>query len=94
MRRAAKSDASQAPILEGLRAAGYQCWVIEWPDDILVWHPRFGANWFRVISAKTPDAKGRIKERKDQPEQNAFVAMTGVPRVGTPEHAIAAMEAP
>lgn len=94
MRRyAMKQDISQPVILEGLRKAGYQCWVIGWPDDILVWHPRFGSNWFRMISAKTLDAKGRLPKRNDQEDQDAFVAMTGTPRVGTAEHAIKAMEA-
>lgn len=91
--RAKKRDKSEAGIVQALRKCGYMVWLLDQPDDLLVWHPRFGQNWFRMISAKTLDAKGRLPKRRDQAEQDAFVAMTGTPRVGSPEHAIAAMEA-
>lgn len=93
-RYARKSDNVQADSLEELRDAGFMCWVISWPDDVLVWHPKWGNNWFRMLSFKTPDGKGRIKERKDQAEQNAFCALTGTPRVCSGQHAINALEAP
>lgn len=92
-RYAKKADDSQQDILDGLKKAGYRYWVIQWPDDILVWHPRFGANWFRMLSAKTLDAKGRFRKRNDQKDQDEFCATTGTPRVGTAEQAIRAMEA-
>lgn len=92
MRYAAKSDISQPKIVEDLRKAGYSVWNIKLPDDLLVWHPKFGANNFRMLSVKTADAKGRVKERGDRKKQNAFCALTGVPRVSNSEQALEAME--
>lgn len=93
-RYARKADKTQPEVMETLRACGYQVWDIGLPDDLLVWHPKFGANWFRMLSVKTPDDKGRMRERKDRAEQNNFCAMTGTPRVGSGQHALMALEAP
>lgn len=88
--RRTRSDTSQKTILEALDEAGYEYWVIGWPDDILVRKHSWRPNWFRMLSVKTPDAKGRIRIRKDQDEQNKFCLTHGVPRVGTPEQALEA----
>lgn len=86
-------DLAEPKIVEDLEEkAGYRTWDVL-PDDRLVWHPKFGRNWFRLLSIKTPDAKGRIRLRKDQKKQDEFCAETGVPRVGTTEQALAALEA-
>lgn len=86
-----RKDLSEPEIVKDLGKAGYLTWDVL-PDDRLVWHPKFGRNWFRMLSIKTPDAKGRIPKRKDQAEQDAFCEMTGTPRVTTTEQALSALE--
>lgn len=89
-----RKDDAEAPIVQDLtEKAGFKTWDAL-PDDRLVWHPRFGRNWFRILSIKTPDEKGRIRLRRDQQAQDEFCALTGVPRVGTTEQALAELEKP
>jgi hypothetical protein len=86
-----RKDNSESAIAKDLPKAGYTTWDVL-PDDRLVWHPKFGRNWFRMLSIKTPDEKGRIRKRKDQAEQDAFCELTGTPRVATTEQALTALE--
>jgi hypothetical protein len=91
MRYAARSDTSQPKIVQALRDAGYYVYNIRWPADLLVWREDIG---FRILECKTPrgkrDPKAVIDKR--QVEQNAFLALTGAPRVLTPEQALAAVQ--
>lgn len=82
-----RKDLSEPDIVKDLKKA--HCQVYDrLPDDLLVWHPSFGDNWFRLLSVKTADEKGRIRKRKDQAGQDAFCELTGVPRVTDSEQAL------
>jgi hypothetical protein len=87
-----KDDAEPGIVSDLEDKAGYRTWDAL-PDDRLVWHPKFGRNWFRLLSIKTPDEKGRIRKRRDQKKQDEFCELTGVPRVATTEQALVALEA-
>lgn len=88
-----RKDLSEPEIVKDLAKTGYRTWD-KLPDDRLVWHPKFGRNWFRLLSIKTPDAKGKIRKRADQAEQDQFCELTGTPRVTTTEQALAALDNP
>lgn len=83
----AKRDQSELAIAEALRTAGYRVYRTL-PVDLLITHPTFPRGWARVMEAKTLTKTGKRRKRKDQPEQDAFIAETGTPVVGTPEQAL------
>ena len=85
MRRAARRDEAERPIVQALEAAG--CIVYRsLPSDLLIHRRRWGPGWFRVQEVKTPGGKG---VRRSQKDQATFLADTGTPIVRTPEEAIA-----
>lgn len=85
-RFARRTDTSQKPIVEALRAAGWTVWVIGWPCDLLLWKAGRG---FRTMECKTPyNADGTMRKRKDQEEQVEFIQLTGTPIALTPEQAL------
>jgi hypothetical protein len=87
--RRTASDATQKTIVDALRVAGWKCWVIGWPADLLVWKQGKG---FRLLEAKTPNRKdGGYTPRKDQAEQEEFLRLTGTPRVTSAEAALRAV---
>ena len=91
MRFARKADATQSAIVAAIRAAGWECWYIGEPADLLCYH--HGKGIWRVLEAKTPNRKnGRYHPRKDQAEQNDFCARTNTPRVTSPEAALEALQ--
>lgn len=101
MRRAAKVDSVQAEIVEGLRKAGYWVEVIGRPVDLLVgrlWEEahletgekKLGATWY-LLEVKTPTKTGKRRKRKDQEEQNKFIAETGTSVVTSLEQALEAL---
>lgn len=66
MRHAARTDANQTQISEALRAAGYPCWYIRWPVDLLV---RTKRGWL-PIEVKT--RAGRLTD-----DQESFLRDAG-----------------
>lgn len=88
MRRAAKRDLVEPAIVEALQAAGWQVWR-ELPCDLLC----FKAGTWRTLEAKSPrNKRGDPKHDKRQAKQDAFLALTGTPRVTSAEQALAALE--
>ncbi len=88
-RYARKRDTSEPKIIEALEAAGYHVWT-RLPVDLLVWRPDTG---FRCLENKTPTRTGKRRKRKDQQEQDDFLALTGCPVALTPEEALRALGA-
>ena len=84
-RYAARTDTTQAAIVEAIRAAGWHVWLIREPCDALCWHP---SDVWQPLEFKTPTKSGAVRVRKDQPLQNLFCDMTFTPRVTTPEQAV------
>ncbi len=88
MRRAAKVDSTQAEIVKGLRDAGYHVTIMKLPVDLAVRKSGWPPSIFAFLESKTPDAKGRVRERKDRETQNKFRAAHGVPAVCSSREAL------
>jgi hypothetical protein len=84
MRRAAKRDANEKPIVDALEACGYSVFR-HLPCDLLV--PMGYGGLCRLLEVKMPSAR----PRKDQLTQREFLALTGTSIVRTPEEAIRAV---
>ena len=91
MRRAAKRDISEPPIIAALEQVGAEVWPLDYPVDLLV---RFRATWF-LLEVKTPYGKRNPKARvrKEQEAQRNFISTTGTPIVTTPIEALRAVGA-
>lgn len=84
-RRMTRPDATQQEIVEGLRKAGVQVWIIGQPCDLLTYY----RGVWRPLECKP--LKGI---RHDQQVQDSFLAATGVQRVRNASEAIAAVVSP
>lgn len=85
MRRAAKVDTTQRDIVDGLRAAGAQVFILGQPCDLLV---RYYSNRYRewtwqTLECKTPRGKKSPKAVVDKRQlaQIEFLAATRTPVV-------------
>lgn len=88
-RFARKADATTQRIVDELRAVGYRVEHIGRPVDLLVTHPSWPVNTWKLVECKTPKGKrAELKLRKDQQKQQDFCAEHGVPYVMTGEEAI------
>lgn len=93
-RYARKADTSQQPIVDTLREAGVQVWVIGWPVDLLVryWSNELRRYVWQPLECKSPYGKeGKQRVRKDQLDQAEFIRETGTPIVLTGEQALRAL---
>lgn len=88
MRYALRKDESQEAIVKAIRAAGWLCFVLHEPCDLLCW--KLGKGW-RVLEVKTPTKTGKQRKRKDQRLQAQFLEMTKTPVVMTPFEALLAL---
>ena len=89
-RYATKRDASEAPIVEALRAVGALVYRLDEPCDLLV---RFRGRW-HTLEVKTPYGKaGRERLDKRQETQQNFLRLTGTPIVKSPLDALRAVGA-
>lgn len=86
-----RSDLSQQSIVKELRKLGYFVEIIEEPVDLLVRHLSWPPNIWKVLECKTPTKTGKLRPRKDQPEQDEFCMRHGVPKVLTLDDAIEAL---
>lgn len=86
-RHAKRADTAQAAIVQALRLAGVQVWVIGWPCDLLT---LYQGRW-QPLEVKTPTKTCRRRARNDQQAQAVFLATTGVPVVMTPREALDAV---
>jgi hypothetical protein len=85
MRRAAKRDLAEQPIVQALKQIGAQVWLLDYPVDLLVY---FRERWF-LLEVKT----GKGKVRKEQTAQRNFIESTNAPIVRTPIEALRAIGA-
>lgn len=88
MRYALRKDTSQQPIVDAIRAAGWLCFVLHTPCDLLCW--KLGKGW-RTLECKTPTKTGKRRKRVDQAVQDQFLALTDTPVVMTPMEALLAL---
>lgn len=86
-----RSDTTTDAIVEELRNRGYVVRHIGRPVDLLVRHPRWPINTWKLLECKSPTPKGELKLRKDQEEQQKFCAEHGVPYAISPLEALHAM---
>jgi hypothetical protein len=77
-RYARRADTTTGAIVEELRNRGYKVYHIGRPTDLLVRHPSWPLNTFKLLECKSPKG-GRLKLRSDQEAQQAFCAEHGVP---------------
>jgi hypothetical protein len=85
LRYARKVDGSQAEIVDALRKAGVQVFIIGQPCDLLT---LYRGKWLPLETKPAPEPGVRVKTlairiRKDQKRQDEFIASTGVKRVRT-----------
>ena len=82
-----RSDTTTDTIVSELRKRGYVVKHIGRPVDLLITHPRWPHNTWKLLECKSPSPKGELKLRKDQEEQRKFCEDNRVP------YAICALEA-
>lgn len=85
-RYATKRDAAEPQIIDAVTKAGWHCWQLDYPVDLLLWKEGRG---FLLLKVKT--GKGKI--RKEQVDQRNFVETTGTALVRTPMDALRAIGA-
>jgi hypothetical protein len=77
-----KPDAVTEDIVKGLRKCGYQVELVGRPTDLLVRHPRWPQNLFKMLECKTRKLKnGKVVLDKRQKAQIEFCKTHGVPYV-------------
>lgn len=85
-RYATRRDSVEPQIIEALTEAGWHCWQLDYPVDLLLWKEGRG---FVLMEVKS--AKGKIGKRQDA--QRNFVETTRTPIVRTPQEALQAIGA-
>lgn len=94
-RYARKADTSQPAIVQALRDAGVQVWVISKPCDLLAryWCNRRREFVWQPLECKSPYGTKNPKARLDkrQKEQIEFIHETGTPIVLNAEQALRAL---
>jgi hypothetical protein len=92
LRHARRKDTTTDAIVVELRARGYVVQHIGRPVDLLITHPSWPINTWKLLECKTPSGKEqKLKLRKDQEEQQKFCAEHGVPYAISPLEALHAM---
>lgn len=90
MRRAAKRDLAEGPIIDALEAVGAQVYPLDYPVDLAV---RFRERWW-LLEVKTGRGKSlAIAKDKRQEAQIEFLVTTKTPIVRTPHEALTAIGA-
>ena len=93
MRWAAKRDAVERVIIDGLEKLGVRVWQTEFPADLLVlfWSGRYQTFLWTPAEVKSPTKTGKILKDKRQVEQLKFLAETHCPVWTSLDDAIAWM---
>lgn len=95
-RRARKVDSSQKTIIDELRKAGVDVWVISIPVDLL-YHYRGKWGVLECKPAAEPGIRVKtraIRRRTDQERQSEFIRTFAIPVVRTPLQALEAIVGP
>lgn len=82
-----RPDTTTSAIVTELRNRGYVVRHIGRPVDLLVTHPNWPHNTWKLLECKSPSPKGELKLRKDQEDQREFCEKNKVP------YALSALEA-
>jgi hypothetical protein len=94
-RRIRQTDANQADVIAGLEKAGVKVYVIGEPCDLLCrfWCGKHNRVCWEPLEVKPLVGKKAPKPRKrtDQPDQNQFLADTGVKVVTSATEALLAL---
>lgn len=85
-RYAKKIDTAQPAIVDGLRKAGIEVWVISKPVDLLT---RYKQRHWLPLEVKSDTSAART--RKDQEKQKEMLAATGIPVVKSLQEALEAV---
>lgn len=88
----AKRDHGEPAIVNALRAAGYKV-ERKLRVDLMVRRDYWEPGIVLLMEAKTPQKRGGIRKRHDQPKQDAILKEFGIPRVATPAAALEAARA-
>jgi hypothetical protein len=88
LRYARRADTTQPTIVDDLRSCGYTVIVIGKPVDVLVRHPTWPTNTWKLLELKTKNRKDGYKPRADQLEQAKFCEAQGVPYIFDTEMAL------
>lgn len=89
MRRAARRDDTEDPIVKGLRAMGFKVYPMKLPVDLLIKHPQTGIiNILEVQGGKRTGTGARKQTQLD------FIRDWNVPIVKTLEQALRALGHP
>jgi hypothetical protein len=87
-----RADTTIGAIVEELRNRGYIVVIIGRPVDLLIRHPSWPLNVWRLLEGKSPSGREqKLKLRKDQEDQQKFCAEHGVPYAISPLEALHAM---
>jgi len=86
-----RSDTTTDAIVEELRNHQYIVYHVKRPTDLLIRHPSWPLNTWKLLECKSPTPKGQPKLRKDQEDQQKFCAEHGVPYAISPLEALHAM---
>ena len=90
-RYATKRDAVEPDIIDAVTKAGWHCWQLDYPVDLLLWKEGRG---FVLMEVKTGKGKNlRVYRDKRQEAQANFVNTTRTPIVRTPTEALEALGA-
>lgn len=77
-----KPDAVTEKIVGELRGRGYAVELVGKPTDLLIRHPSWPKNWFRMLECKSRKLKnGKVALDKRQKDQAEFCETHGVPYV-------------
>jgi hypothetical protein len=88
VRRAAKRDSAEPPIIAALERVGALVWQLDYPVDLLVRH---GGRWI-LLEVKTGHGKKlTVAKDKRRKAQREFLALTATPIVRTPMEALQAI---
>jgi hypothetical protein len=94
MRRAAKRDTAERPIIQALEQCGFEVWALTQPCDLAVRRSSWPGGRVQLLEVKTPygkAAKPRLDKRQEG--QANFLTATGTPVVTTPVEALKALDA-
>lgn len=87
-----RPDTTAPAIIEELQKYGYVIYRIGRPVDLLITHPSWPLNTWKLLEAKSPSGReAKLKLRKDQEDQQKFCAEHGVPYAISPLEALHAI---
>lgn len=87
MRRAAKRDLAEPPIIQALEQCGFEVWPLNQPCDLICRRSDWPAGLFQALEVKT----GKRGVRASQTGQQKFLEATKTPIVRTPIEALRAV---